>query len=371
MNKNQATSALRRVCEGSKGEIGELCSWLSKNSMLSEKYLLDDLCLAVERLAIEFGNIDLENLTNRLDSRPDSFLAAYFPDYKISEVIELDGARIGPASGLVDDVPPEIVRRAWPNDPSMLVILTAHPAQGRLGAMRTAAWMQTILGAIGLVAYSNTGSISPFAPSSGFSSAIFFSASDGETHPIERVALPAPSPKPESLDPLLAKPDARQLLLDATARVPTDLAQRRLTQAAWWMHLAGTTISTADALVALGIALETLTGDDNKQNVVDKVTRRAAVFVASSAEPEERTDIYYEQLKKAAGYYDLRSRAAHGRYDHWNEDEASIDRLRSDFHRFVCDVALGFRGHTRERNMRDVDDLIRWWKRVGIEGIFA
>ena len=371
MNKKEAAGALRRVCEGSKDEIGELCTWISKNSLLSEKYLFDDLCLAVERLATESDEIDLEQLNNHLDGRPDSFLAAFFTDYKISEVIDLDCARIGPASGLVNDVPPEIVHREWPNEPSMLMILTGHPAQGRLGAMRTAAWMQTILGAIGLVAYSKSGSISPVAASPGFSSAVFFSASDLETYPIERIALPAPSIGPESLDELLAEPDGRQLLLDATARVPSDLAQRRLTQAVWWLHLASTTISTADALVALGIALETLTGDDSKQHVVEKVTKRAAVFAADSADPHERADVFYEQLKKALEYYDLRSRAAHGRYDHWNEDEARIDGLRSDFHRFVCDVALGFRGHTRARNMRDVDDLMRWWKRVGIEGIFA
>jgi hypothetical protein len=202
--------------------------------------------------------------------------------------------------------------------------------------------------------------------------ASFLSTASGRPDPVDRAAMLSPGRPPSSdLADLMAAPDSQALLLDATAREPTDLAQQRLTLAARWLQLAASAISTADALVALGIALETIAGDESKSGVVERITRRAAVFIAIAAPADEREDVFFDELKRARRLYDLRSHAAHGRYDELTSDQTTSDANREEFHRFVLDVALGFRSHVRERNMRHDEDFGKWWKRAELQGVFA
>jgi pimeloyl-ACP methyl ester carboxylesterase len=228
------------------------------------------------------------------------------------------------------------------------------------------------LGAIGLAAYARSRTLAPLALCPALGTAIFLSTANGIPDPVDRAALLSPGPPPPAeLADLISATDSRELLLDATARLPTDLAQQRLTLAARWLQLAASAISTADAFVALGIALETITGDESKSVVVERITRRAAVFLARAAPDDKRDDVYYDELKRAKRLYDLRSRAAHGQYDEWNEDQPTGDRNRDEFHRFVLDVILGFREHARERNMRTDEDFGKWWRRAELQGLFV
>jgi hypothetical protein len=181
---------------------------------------------------------------------------------------------------------------------------------------------------------------------------------------------PGPPPSTE-LGEIMADADSLALVLDATARDPIDFAQQRLTLAARWFQLAASAISAADAFVALGVALETITGDESKSLVIERITKRAAVFLAVTAPESEREDVYYDELKRAKKLYDLRSRAAHGQFDEGAADQPATDTDREEFHRFVLNVALGFRVHARQRNMRHGEDFANWWKRVELEGMFA
>jgi hypothetical protein len=170
---------------------------------------------------------------------------------------------------------------------------------------------------------------------------------------------------------LFADEEAKDIIADASARTARDLVQARLTLAARWLQAASSAVSAADAFVSLGVALEIVAGDRSKAAVIERVTRRAATFLAGGAPEEDRDDLYFEELRRAKHFYDLRSRAAHGQYDDRSADHTAADADRQAFHRFVADVCLGFRRHARERRMLDDDDFDRWWTRVEIKGIFA
>jgi len=372
MKEDGARAALRAAAAGDESELGDLSTWLAAQDGIVGRYLVCDLQDAARTAATPVRDGGLGQLLNELRNRSDSVLAAFFPGSSASELFELPGALIGPAEALAARAPSEQALSAWPEDATTLAILTRHSSQGRLGAIRTAAWLQTVLGAIGLATYDRFQTITPLAPSASLGTAMFLSTANGEPQRVDRVALLAPGPPPTTgLSDLMAGDASRELVLDATARAPEDLVQQRLTLAARWLQLAASAISTADALVALGIALETIAGDDTKGAVVERVTKRAAVFLASGAPPDERGDIYFEELKHAKKLYELRSRAAHGQYDEWAADQAKDDASREEFHRFVFDVALGFRQHARAHNMGDLEDFKAWWKRAELDGYFA
>ena len=232
--------------------------------------------------------------------------------------------------------------------------------------------MQTVLGAISLAAYDHSRLIAPIALCPILGMAVFADTAAGVPDEVDRAALLARGPgSTAQLGVLLSSREAVQIILDATALTPIDLVQQRLTNAARWFQLASSASSTADAVISLGIALEILTGDAGTVGVTDKIIRRSAVFLASGAPANERGDVYFDELKRAKKLYDLRSRVAHGRYDEWRSNQSAADDLRVDFQRFVLEVALGFRRHARERNIRDDQDFSTWWKRVEIEGISA
>jgi hypothetical protein len=372
MNDRGASAALQAVATGDNSKLHEVAEWLSARDGITGRYLAGDLHEAVRSAASSSDDGGLKALLADLVGRPDSVLAAFFPGSRAPGVFELPGALIGPAGDLAARAPSESALDLWPEDASTLAVLAYHRAQGRLGAIRTAAWLQTVLGAINLAAYARSQTLAPIALCPAFGTAIFLGTARGEAHPVDRAALLSPGPPPAAeLAKLMVVGESRDLLLDATARVPSDLAQYRLTLAVRWLQLAASAISTADALVALGIALETITGDDSKGAVVERITKRAAIFLAAEAPADERGDIYYEELKRSKKLYELRSRAVHGQYDEWAADQPKGDAGREEFHRFVLDVALGFRRHARERKMRDAEDFKTWWKRAELEGVFA
>jgi hypothetical protein len=373
MNENGASAALRAAAAGNMDKLPVLAEWISEQDGIRGRYLASDLCAAAANAATRAEDGGLTELLHDLRNRPDSLLAAFFPSPASGGTFELHGATIGSAEELSKLAPSESALTAWPTDRAVLAVIAHHPAQGRLGAVRTAAWLQTVLGAISLASYARFQRLAPLAACPAFGTAVYLSTQSGEPDPVDRAALSAPGPPPASdLAELLAEPGSCELVADATALNPKDLAQKRLTLAARWLQLAASAISTADALVSLGIALETIAGDESKGAVVERITKRAAVFLATRAGEEERTDVYYEELGRARKLYELRSRVAHGQYDEWTEDQLRGDAVRQEFHRFVLDVALAFRAHARERNMGDSADFKKWWKRAeGPEGLFC
>lgn len=373
MNENGASAALRAAAAGNIDKLPALAKWLSDQDGIAGRYLATELRAVALSAATGTEDGGLGDLLRELRDRPNSVLAAFFPSPASAEIFELPGATIGSAEELRKLAPSEEALAAWPADGSLLTVIAHHPAQGRLGAVRTAAWLQTVLGAIGLASYARFEGIAPLAACPALGTAVYLSTESGEPDPVDRVALAAPGPLPATdLAELLTESDSLELVADATALDPRDLAQQRLTLAARWLQLAASAISTADALVALGIALETIAGDGSKGNVVERITKRAAVFLATRADQDERSDVYYDELDRAKKLYDLRSRAAHGQYDEWSEDQLKGDAGRDEFHRFVLDVALAFRAHARERNMQDDADFKKWWKRAeGPDGLFC
>jgi Apea-like HEPN len=371
MNDAGASATLIAVATGDDSKLDQLLPWLYVRDGIAGRYLSGDLRDAVRSMARPGGDGGLSALLRELTERPESVLAAFFESTKAPGVFELPGALIGPAGEVAARAPSASGLSAWRDDDETLAVLARHPAQGRLGAIRTAAWLQTVLGAIGLTAYWQTRTLAPFALCPALGTALFLSTASGKPDPIHQAALLAPGPPPASqLAELMTASEPRELLLDATALTPRDLAQHRLTLAARWLQLASSAISAADALVALGIALETITGDEDKGQVVEKIAKRAAIFLAAGAPAEQRNDVFYDELKRAKKLYELRSRATHGQFDEWAGDQAKSDAGREEFHRFVLDVTLGFREFARDRNFRGIDDFMNWWKRGELHGFF-
>ncbi len=373
MNEQSASKALQQIAAGDYCKLEELITWLLQRTDIEQRYLPRDLEEAAKATATHAGDGGLLALLDDLTSRPDSLLLAFFPTEKASEIVfDLPCARIGPASALLQETPNPLAETIPPERSDTLAVLTRHAAQGRLGALRNSAWLQTVLGAIGLAAYAKSNLLAPIALCPVLGTAVFIDTGTGVPDEVGRAALLGPGlASTDQLAVLLSDADALGIILDATALEPSDLVQQRLTLAARWFQLASSASSTADAVISLGIALEVLTGDSGSLQVTDKIVRRSALFLASGAPAHERGDVYFDELKRGKKLYDLRSRVAHGRYDEWNGNQSKADNERTEFHRFVFEVALGFRRHARERNMRDDNDFTTWWKRVEIEGISA
>lgn len=373
MNEKGASDALRRIAAGNETGLGDLVKWLLQRSDIAERYLPLDLEEAARARASESADGGLAALLDDLTNRPDSWLLAFFPSGKSSDlVLDLPYARIGPASALFSEMPNPLGQEMPAEAGDTLAILTRHNAQGRLGAIRNAAWLQTVLGALGLAAFAHSNMVAPIVLCPVLGRAIFVDGFSGVADEVGRAALLAPElASTQQIASLLSNADAKSVVLDGTALSPADLVQQRLTLAARWFQLASSASSTADAVISLGIALEVLTGDQETIQVTDKIIRRSALFLASAAPADDRADVYFDELKRAKKLYGFRSRVAHGRYDEWNSNQSVADSERMEFHRFVFEVALGFRRHARERNMKDDKDFVTWWKRVEIEGISA
>jgi hypothetical protein len=373
MNERGAAAALEQVAGGSQDKLTPLCSWLAEQEGVRGRYLDAELRSTVlTTAAATTGDAAacVAALIAELRGRPDSVLAAFFGAPAPEGVLRLAGAAIGAPSELAateptSALPPEI----WPQEDALAVVVW-HPAQGRLGAVRAAAWLQTVLGAIGLAAFRASHTLVPVAACPGLESAVFVGNKTGPPIALETAARWYQGAYLTDLRALFEDSAAVELMSDATAREPADLAQARLTLAARWLQAASSAVTTVDALVLLGVALETIAGDSRPGAVVERITKRCAVFLAATAPEAERMDLYYDELKRAKRMYDLRSRAAHGQYDD-TADQATGDSHRDELHRFVLEVALGFRRHARDRKLRDGSDFQKWWARAEVQGVFS
>lgn len=377
MNEQGAANALEAAAQGDKDKLGPLSAWLAGHEELGGRYLASDLLAVLRQTAAAHAISDrtpreeLESLVEELAGRGDSLLAAVFDSPAASQVLKTDGAIIGSARSVAAELGAALPAGLLEADPDDLAIVVSHPAQGRLGAVRAAAWLQTVLGAIGLAAYATTKNLCPVAVCPTLARASYTGAGGAGLTTIEAATRFPTDGTAAHLEQLFADESSVGLIADASARFPEDLVQARLTRAARWLQAASSAVSTADAFVSLGVALETVTGDRKSSAVIERVTKRAATFIASGEPDEERDDIYYDQLRRAKRFYDLRSRATHGQYDDRTADQGKGDADRRDFHSFVADVCLGFRRHARERQMLDEEHFDRWWSRVEIKGVFA
>jgi hypothetical protein len=163
MNENGASAALRAAGAGKLDKLPGLAKWISEQDGIAGRYLVPDLYAAAASGATDAADGGLTDLLHDLRNRPDSLLAAFFPSPASGETFELPRATIGPAEELSKLAPSERARAAWPADGTQLAVITHHPAQGRLGAVRTAAWLQTVLGAISLASYARFQRIAPLA----------------------------------------------------------------------------------------------------------------------------------------------------------------------------------------------------------------
>ena len=128
---------------------------------------------------------------------------------------------------------------------------------------------------------------------------MFLSTTSGEPDPVDRAALAVARPPPPAASSLRSWSCRAITAARRDRSSPADLAQQRLTLAARWLQLAASAISTADALIALGIALETIAGDEVRGRVVERITKRAAIFLSVGSPADDREDVYYEELERA------------------------------------------------------------------------
>lgn len=373
MNDHGAAMVLDAIAGGVTDKLNSLCEWIAQREELGGRYLPEDIkptvLMAAERVAAGAapGTDEVLAVIADLAGRPESVLAAVFSSRGPSRLLALADAYLATAADLMARVPEGLLGE--PSD--RLAVAVRHPARGRLGAIRAAAWMQTVLGAVGLAAYARSKALAPVAACPTIALASYSGGTLTHARSLESATRFPVDETEVRIEALFEDPECKALMVDATAREASDLAQARLTVAVRWLQSASSAVAAADAIVLLGVALETIAGDQNKGNVVERITKRAAIFLASGAPAEDQDDIYYEQRKRAESFYNLRSLAAHGRYDEIRGNQSKKDSERLEFHRFVADVCLGFRRHSRARSMLSEDDFMKWWKRVEIKGAFA
>ena len=229
---------------------------------------------ALETLHIK---VQLGELVTDAETR----LVAFFPQAQLDGSFSLDGAQLGPAKAIAEtariDPPVESGETG-----SELGVMIRDPRGGRLGAVHAVGWLQTVLGALGLAAYDRWQGLGPVATCPSQASACLVAAGDEPPVDVDiGAALFRDTPgqrEARRLADRIREPEAHPGRHRSRAKrpCPTPSDGHR----ALATDCLDPAIRAADALVALGVALESLTGDDNKGAVLERVTKRAATFLA-------------------------------------------------------------------------------------------
>jgi hypothetical protein len=173
-----------------------------------------------------------------------------------------------------------------------------------------------------------------------------------------------PSSVPLQIDELLGDDDAREFVLDCLQREPFDLVGRRLRQAAPWIQSAFDALAFPEAVLGLGVALESLIGSEGTSDVVRTVGVRTAFLLRVGETPAERALSASDWRTKASALYKARSTVAHGRYEPGTLDTVREAKIRNEFESLVCTVAAKFRAEGRRCEWQTDKDLKAWQEQL-------
>ena len=266
-----------------------------------------------------------------------------------------DDVTFGPLSAVRDDLRP-----VAPGEEGQALAITVAPnACGREAAVRGTERLRQALGALYLAAVV-AGQRAPSGTriGDGFPPAIYLTAPGRGGSLLTPDAVAGLSAEPLDADEILSASDSVALMGEILARDRHDLAQERLPRGAAWLQRGFDAISFADAVLALGVALECVIGDESAGHTVENVSRRCSLLLVEDDNPLKRLDV----SKQARRLYDWRSRVAHGRFEPAGQDAAELESVRHEFASFVSRVTAAFADKARAERWQKYDDLRDWYE---------
>jgi hypothetical protein len=309
---------------------------------------------------------EIARLKTGLATAEPTTIVALFRHPKAQGLWDIPPVRFGPVSRVVggDAIP---ASGSWGagSDAARFAIRVDEPAIGARGTNQALDWLRAVLGALYLAGRVNGGGadtrLGPVATDE-LAPAVFIGAAGSLGCLAEAMRLPTAVPL--DIDELLDSTDAQALISDCLERAPATLVQRRLRQAAPWIQFAFDALSFPDAVLGLGVALESLIGSESKADVVRTIAMRTAFLLREGATTSERALSGSDWRKKATSLYDARSTVAHGRYEQGALSQAKERQIRLEFEELICRVAINFRRQGMEHSWMTDKDLRIWQEQL-------
>jgi hypothetical protein len=339
----------------------KLSRLLLKRDAIKKRFDASDLVpqIAVAASRVSAGmtaDAAFYELVETLERAPGTIVLAAFSAPLITGTFEVGKAVFGPLPGLLDDERVESLRgRGGSCESGVFGILIEEEAAGMRGSRRALETMRRALGGLYLAGRASGADtrIGP-VPADDLNPAVFVGppgALEGLVHTLripESVAI--------DVDQLLLDADCRALV-EECVNGSADFVADRLASAAAWMQLGFDALAYAEAVLALGIALEALIGSDQAGETVSVVSKRTA-FLLRTGTGEARALSAYDWSERTKKLYGERSNVAHGRYT--AGDIAKEFGLRKEFEDLVSRVALEFRTVGRRASWSSEKDIRDW-----------
>lgn len=344
--------------------LSKIVRWLQKSEVIREKAEESDLEALVMQVA-EGGEPDsktaLLRMQSELECSSGTTLIAVFPEPAGEKLWQFGPVTFGPVNVVVGEhlrlVADSLDTLA---SPGAFAFRVEESAIGVRGSTRALDWLRAAIGALylaGRIAGRADARLSPMRTDE-LSPVMFFGSSSSLRSVVDALHL---SPTmPVDVDALLEDFQVRGLVADCLQARPSDLVEKRLRLAAPWLQCSFDSMSFPDAILSLGVALETLIGTEGTGDVVKTVAIRTAFLLRVGETQEERTLSASDWRGAAKRLYGARSVIAHGRYERGKKSEAEERRLRQDFEQMVCLVAAQFRLEGKRHGWTKDLDLTSW-----------
>jgi len=369
----QAAAAALMKLAGSPGDVdarAKVVRWLLGDKLIADRvdeadaeHLVDE---AAARTTAGTEAAVLAELKAGLEASPGTTLIALFRFPKVRQVWDFGPVRFGPPALVIDErVVPATGSWGASASAAAFAVRVDEPAIGTRGSRRALEWLRAGLGALYLAGRLNGGGadtrLGP-VPADELAPSVFVGPVGSLGCLVEVLRVPATVPL--ELDALLAAEEASALVLDCLQSEPADLVQHRLRQAAPWIQFSFDALSFPDAVLGLGVALESLVGAENTSDVVRTIGMRAAFLLREGDTPAERALTGSDWQIKAKSLYKARSTVAHGRYEEGALSQAKEREIRHDFEDLVCRIATTFRAEGRRHNWLTDKDLKNWQEQL-------
>jgi hypothetical protein len=371
VSEQAAVAALKKLAgeAGDVGARGKVVRWLLGQPGISDRVDETDLARVVEETAARSSSEsalgDLANLRTALESSQGTTLVALFRGPEAQEVWEFGPVRFGPP-GLLIDEHLRTTSGSWgaPRARAAFAIRVEDFAIGTRGSRRALEWLRAALGALYLAGRaSGDGADTRLGPvpADELAPSVFVGPVGSMSGLVEMMRLPVTVPL--DVDALLESSEAAALVHDCLRAERTDLVEQRLRQAAPWVQSSFDALAFPEAVLGLGVALESLIGSESTADVSRTIGMRAAFLLREGDTAAERALSGSDWRTKAANLYKARSKVAHGRYEGTLGQDKERE-LRSDFEDFLCRVAIAFRDRGRTCGWLTDKDLRAWQEQL-------
>jgi hypothetical protein len=362
-----AVRALAKVAEAGIGDSAteKLCRLLLNRDTINKRFDASDLVPQIAGAASRVAkgaepDTAFNELVETLERAPGTLVLAAFSAPPVNGTFKVGQAVFGPLELLLEDERLKSLRgRSGSCERGVFGILVEEETAGMRGSRRALQTMRRALGGLYLAGRARGADtrIGPL-PADDLNPAVFVGPPGELEGLVHRLRIP--ESVAIDVDQLLGDAEGRALI-DDCVEGSADFVAERLAAAAAWAQVGFDALVYAEAVLALGIALEALIGGDRGGDTVSIVSKRTA-FLLRTGEDEARALSAYDWSERTKKLYGERSNVAHGRYAEGDVAKEAV--LRHEFEDLVFRVALEFRTVGRSEPWSDEKDIRAWQLRL-------